>query len=226
MGVRRRRAHTPVTADLVTSTFVNIAATTAPRLDADRQRPRLRRPLRGWEERLRVPAGTARHHPDGHPATRRPRARSSASTRPSSAGSPNSNRPRPSPSCNTSSTPSALSTTNQRPHRELARRTPGHGLRSATQGIAHRTPPRALPDPLRPPRRPRQDELPPSRPDAPPRRRPRPRPRQHVLAIADDNTVTVIVLETGEILSTHQVQPEKNYWRNTQRAPGRWPGTQ
>jgi len=37
-------------------------------------------------------------------------------------------------------------------------------------------------------------------------------------------TVTVIQLETGEILSTHTIDPDKTYWRNTQRAPGRWPG--
>lgn len=48
--------------------------------------------------------------------------------------------------------------------------------------------------------------------------------RTRVLAIADDTTVTVTALETGEILSTHQIQPDKTYWRNTQRSPGRWPG--
>ena len=50
--------------------------------------------------------------------------------------------------------------------------------------------------------------------------------RTRVLAIADDTTVTVIALETGEILSTHDIDPAKTYWRNTQRAPGRWPGAQ
>ena len=45
-----------------------------------------------------------------------------------------------------------------------------------------------------------------------------------ILAIADDHTITVIALATGEILSTHQIEPEKSYWRNTQRSPGRWPG--
>jgi len=48
--------------------------------------------------------------------------------------------------------------------------------------------------------------------------------RTRVLAIADDTTVTVIALETGEILSTHTIDPNKTYWRNTQRTPGRWPG--
>ncbi len=49
---------------------------------------------------------------------------------------------------------------------------------------------------------------------------------RRVLAIADQATVTVIDLETGEILSTHLIDPTKHYWRNTQRAPGRWPGAQ
>ncbi len=49
-------------------------------------------------------------------------------------------------------------------------------------------------------------------------------PRKRVLAIADDTTVTVIELETGEILSTHLIEPTKNYWRNQNKRPGRWPG--
>jgi transposase InsO family protein len=46
---------------------------------------------------------------------------------------------------------------------------------------------------------------------------------KRVLAIADDTTVTVIELATGEILATNTIDPNKTYWRNTQRAPGRWP---
>lgn len=49
---------------------------------------------------------------------------------------------------------------------------------------------------------------------------------QRILAIADDQTITVINLITGEILSTHDIDPTKTYWRNTQRSPGRWPGLQ
>jgi transposase InsO family protein len=47
--------------------------------------------------------------------------------------------------------------------------------------------------------------------------------RKRVLTIADETTVTVIELETAEILSTHDINPTKTYWRNTQRPPGRWP---
>jgi transposase InsO family protein len=48
--------------------------------------------------------------------------------------------------------------------------------------------------------------------------------RKRVLAIADDTTITVIELETGEILSNHLIEPAKTYWRNQQKDPGRWPG--
>jgi len=47
---------------------------------------------------------------------------------------------------------------------------------------------------------------------------------RRVLAIADQTTVTVIDLTTGEVLSTHTIDPDRNYWRNQQKSPGRWPG--
>ena len=47
--------------------------------------------------------------------------------------------------------------------------------------------------------------------------------RRRVLAIADEHDVTVVALDTGEVLSTHRIEPDKGYWRNTQRDPGRWP---
>ena len=47
--------------------------------------------------------------------------------------------------------------------------------------------------------------------------------RTRVLALADDHRITVIDLETGEVLSTHLIEPDKTYWRNQNRAPGRWP---
>ncbi len=50
--------------------------------------------------------------------------------------------------------------------------------------------------------------------------------RRRVLAIVDDQEVTVVALDTGEILSTHRIAPDKGYWRNTRRDPGRWPGSQ
>jgi transposase InsO family protein len=49
--------------------------------------------------------------------------------------------------------------------------------------------------------------------------------RRRVLAIVDEAEVTVVALDTGEILSTHRIEPAKGYWRNTKRNPGRWPGS-
>jgi transposase InsO family protein len=49
--------------------------------------------------------------------------------------------------------------------------------------------------------------------------------RRRVLAIVDEQEVTVVALDTGEILSTHRTEPDKGYWRNTRRDPGRWPGS-
>jgi transposase InsO family protein len=44
-----------------------------------------------------------------------------------------------------------------------------------------------------------------------------------VLLLADDTTVTVVATRTGEIIATNTIQPDKTYWRNTMKAPGRWP---
>lgn len=50
--------------------------------------------------------------------------------------------------------------------------------------------------------------------------------RKRVLALADDQHITVIELETGQFLSTHLIDPAKSYWRNQDKGPGRWPGSQ
>jgi transposase InsO family protein len=50
--------------------------------------------------------------------------------------------------------------------------------------------------------------------------------RRRVLAIIDEQEVTVVALDTGEILSSHRIDPDRGYWRNTRRDPGRWPGSQ
>jgi hypothetical protein len=49
--------------------------------------------------------------------------------------------------------------------------------------------------------------------------------RTRVLALVDERQVTVVALETGEILSAHLIDPARGYWRNTRRDPGRWPGS-
>ncbi|GAA1003833.1 IS481 family transposase [Nocardiopsis tropica] len=48
--------------------------------------------------------------------------------------------------------------------------------------------------------------------------------RKRVIAVADDHTVIVIHLDTGQVIASNDIQPDKAYWRNTQKAPGRWPG--
>ncbi len=38
-----------------------------------------------------------------------------------------------------------------------------------------------------------------------------------VLALGDEDRITVIELDTGEVLSTHLIDPNKVYWRNQER---------
>jgi hypothetical protein len=45
--------------------------------------------------------------------------------------------------------------------------------------------------------------------------------RKRVLALADDHHVTVTDLTTREILSRHLIEPDKTYWRNQNKQPGR-----
>lgn len=47
---------------------------------------------------------------------------------------------------------------------------------------------------------------------------------KRIIALIDEDTVTVIHLDTGEILSEHSIDADRGYWRNTQRAPGQRPG--
>jgi transposase InsO family protein len=47
--------------------------------------------------------------------------------------------------------------------------------------------------------------------------------RKRVLAFADEHHITVADLTTGEVLSTHLIEPNKSYWRNQNKQPGRWP---
>ncbi|MEO7348329.1 MAG: IS481 family transposase [Terrimesophilobacter sp.] len=48
---------------------------------------------------------------------------------------------------------------------------------------------------------------------------------KRILAIADQSTITVVHLDTGEIIATNQIDTTRSYWRNTTKAPGRWPRT-
>jgi transposase InsO family protein len=113
----------------------------------------------------------------------------------------------------------------QRPHRALDRATPGH---------AYRATPKAQPATGHNPGhyRLRYDRL-----DPQGRMTMRRAGRMHhlssgatharkrVLALADDHHVIVTDLTTGEVLSTHLIQPDKSYWRNEDKEPGRWPSS-
>jgi hypothetical protein len=43
--------------------------------------------------------------------------------------------------------------------------------------------------------------------------------------LADEHHITVAELTTGEVLSIHLIEPNKTYWRNQTREPGRWPSS-
>jgi transposase InsO family protein len=49
--------------------------------------------------------------------------------------------------------------------------------------------------------------------------------RKRVLAIADEHQITVADLATGEVLSRHLIEPDRSYWRNQNKEPGRWPSS-
>ena len=113
----------------------------------------------------------------------------------------------------------------QRPHRALQRATPGH---------AYRATPKASPQGARAQAhyRLRYDRLD-TRGKMTLRRAGRmhhlgigaEHARKRVLALADDHHITVADLTTGELLSTHHIEPHKTYWRNQNKEPGRWPSS-
>ena len=124
-------AHQPVSGDDVVQTFLAaIDDHGAPAAHADRQRPRLHRPLRRRPQRLRIPPrrSSASARRTAHPDTRKPRARSSASTRPCSAGSRARPPARTLPQLQPQLDEFRDHYNEQRPHRALAPRHPRRGL--------------------------------------------------------------------------------------------------
>jgi transposase InsO family protein len=45
-----------------------------------------------------------------------------------------------------------------------------------------------------------------------------------VLILVTTTTVTVIAEATHQLIASHHIDPDHNYWRNQQKRPGRWPG--
>jgi hypothetical protein len=46
---------------------------------------------------------------------------------------------------------------------------------------------------------------------------------QTVTILIDADHATVIHRDTGEVLSEHTIDPDRSYWRNQHKPPGRWP---
>jgi hypothetical protein len=46
-----------------------------------------------------------------------------------------------------------------------------------------------------------------------------------VPAHANGQHITVADLATGEVLSVHHLDPNRSYWRNQTKQPGRWPSS-
>lgn len=47
--------------------------------------------------------------------------------------------------------------------------------------------------------------------------------RREVLILVDDYEVTITDRTTGEILGSYDINPDRNYWANKTKKPGRWP---
>jgi transposase InsO family protein len=45
-----------------------------------------------------------------------------------------------------------------------------------------------------------------------------------ILMLVNEHTVDVINPANGEHLASNTIDPDRNYWRNNQKTPGRWPG--
>lgn len=113
----------------------------------------------------------------------------------------------------------------KRPHRALARRTPQHAYHATPKALAASPRPQGH-------YRIRYDRL--DSTGAMSFRRAgrmhhlgtgRANARKRVLALADETHVTVIELDTAEVLSAHLIDANKSYWRNQQKEPGRWPSS-
>lgn len=48
---------------------------------------------------------------------------------------------------------------------------------------------------------------------------------KRILALIYETSVTIIHLDTGEIIATNTINPQHNYWHNEMKEPGRWPGS-
>ena len=49
--------------------------------------------------------------------------------------------------------------------------------------------------------------------------------KKRVILLIDEHEVTVVHLNTGEVIATNHIDATHSYWRNHQREPGRWPSS-
>jgi hypothetical protein len=45
------------------------------------------------------------------------------------------------------------------------------------------------------------------------------------MIFAAEHDATIAHHTTGEVIGTYTIDPTRNYWRNNQKEPGRWPGS-
>lgn len=48
--------------------------------------------------------------------------------------------------------------------------------------------------------------------------------RRKVVMLIDTDEVTALDVENSEVLSRHVIDPDKFYWSDKKKSPGRWPG--
>ncbi len=197
--------------------------------DADRQRRGLHIALHRRPQQLRVPARLPRHPPEERRrrAIPRPRARSSASTRPSSAGWDTSRRRAPFAELQAQldCLPPRLQRAPAAPGDGACH--PGRGLCRATQGPPcgpRRT--RSLPPPLRHDRQEGRHDPPACRAPPPPQGRPGPRPHAGCSPSSASRRSRSSPSTPARSSRPTASSPTRGYWRNTRRDPGRWPGSQ
>ena len=128
--------------------------------------------------------------------------------------------------CNNSSTNSALIYNTQRTHRGLASTATPAAAPTATPPTAphQRNTQRTLPNPPRHHRPVRQTHPALRQPHPPPRHRQSQRSHPSTHPGTTATTVTVISKTTYQLISSHTVDPDRNYWRNQQKNPGRSSG--
>lgn len=45
-----------------------------------------------------------------------------------------------------------------------------------------------------------------------------------VLILITTTTINVLAIPNYQLIASHHIDPDRNYWRNQQKRPGRWPG--